>query len=371
MNRPPADAAEQPGPVVALCGGVGAARFLRGLVRAVPPADVIAIVNTGDDREFYGVHVAPDLDIVTYTLAGVVNSEVGYGLAGDTFSLVDGLEALGHEAWFRLGDRDYATCLHRTLRMREGHGLAEISDGLRRHLGVATRILPMAEAPCPTLVELNDGRRMHFEEYMIRERAPDTVAAIDLGAAQNATPAPGVLDAIRAARAIVFCPSNPVVSIGPILAVPGIREAVANRSGPAVAISPIVGGAAVKGPARQLLNGLGIEVSARGVARHYRRYCAGLAPEHVRAMADAGDDSTAELIDAFVLDAKDRDQSADVQALGLRTAVTDSIMVDAAAAERLARAALGVAFGHRRDGSVDDALDTGVDTSLDDAEASS
>ncbi len=333
MSERAAETVDRGGPVVALCGGVGAARFLRGLVRAVPAEDVVAIVNTGDDREFYGVHVAPDLDIVTYTLAGVVDEAVGYGLAGDSFTLVDALAKLGHETWFRLGDRDYAHCLHRTLRLREGDGLAAVADGLRRHLGVSSRILPMAEPPCPTRVELHDGRSLHFEEYMIREGAPDAVAAVDLRAAQGAEPAPGVLEAISAARAIVFCPSNPVVSIGPILAVPGVREAVAARRCPAVAVSPIVGGAPVKGPARQLLNGIGVEVSARGVARHYRRHRAG---------PGATSDEVA-LIDAYVLDERDREQAGDVESLGLATAVTDSIMVDAAAAERLARTALEVA----------------------------
>ncbi len=155
--------AEKPA-VVALCGGVGAARFLRGLVRVVPAAEVTAIINTGDDREFYGVHVSPDLDIVTYSLAGIVNEAQGYGLEGDTFGLVDSLAKLGHETWFRLGDRDFAHCLHRTLQLRDGVGLAETSDSLRRTLGVATRILPMSESPCPTLIELTDNRTLHFED---------------------------------------------------------------------------------------------------------------------------------------------------------------------------------------------------------------
>lgn len=308
------------GPIVALCGGVGAARLLRGLVRAVPAEQIVAIVNTGDDHEFYGVHVSPDLDIVTYTLAGVVDGTLGYGLAGDTFQLVDALAKLGHETWFRLGDRDFAQCLHRTLRLREGQGLARITDEIRRHHALALRLVPMSEAPCPTLVELSDGRRMHFEDYMIREGAPDAVARVDLGAAACAKPAPGVLEALAAARAIIVCPSNPVVSIGPILAVAGVREALAKRRCPAVAISPIVGGAAVKGPASQLLRGLGVEVSAVGVARHY-----------------------ADWIDGFVIDERDRALEAEIAALGLRVGVTDSMMVDASASERVARAALALA----------------------------
>lgn len=318
-SEDPQSAAAPPA-VVALCGGVGAARFLRGLVRVVPAAEITAIVNTGDDREFYGVHVAPDLDIVTYSLAGIVSQAQGYGLEGDTFTLVDSLAKLGHETWFRLGDRDFAHCLHRTLQLRDGVGLAETSDALCRALGVATRILPMSESPCPTLVDLVDDRTLHFEDYMIREGAPDRVRSVDLTAAERATPGPGVLEAIASARKIVFCPSNPVVSIGPILAVPGVREAIRASTAPRVAISPIVGGAPVKGPASQLLRGIGVEVSALGVARHYR-----------------------ELINGYVLDEQDRALEVDIAQLGLATRVTDSIMVDSEAAARLAEVVLELA----------------------------
>jgi len=307
-------------PIVALSGGVGAARFLSGLVRVASPENVVAIVNTGDDREFYGVHVAPDLDIVTYTLAGEVNTDLGYGLAGDSFELVDTLGRLGHETWFRLGDRDFAHCLHRTLKMQAGAGLAEITDAMRRSLGVATRILPMSEDPCPTRVDLNDGRKIHFEDYMIREGAPDAVEAVDLSAAQSAAPGPGVLEAIASARLILVCPSNPVVSVGPILAVPGVTDALAKSRAPVVAVSPIVGGAPVKGPASQLLRGIGVEVSAAGVAGHYRDW-----------------------IDGYVLDQRDAALEAEIKELGLATRVTDSMMVDPEAAARLAAATLELA----------------------------
>jgi len=309
-----------PGPVVALAGGVGAARFLRGVVELVPPAEVVAIVNTGDDHPFYGVHVCPDLDIVTYSLAGRVHPERGYGLAGDSFAVVDALGALGHETWFRLGDRDFAICLHRTLRLREGEGLAAVSDGIRRFLGVEVRIVPMSEDPCPTYVELEGGRRVHFEEYLARDGAPDDVRAVDLSAARAARPAPGVLEAIAKARAILICPSNPVVSIGPILAVPGVREALEQARAPVVAVSPIIAGAPVKGPADRLLRGIGVEVSARGVAGLYRRIARG-----------------------FVLDQRDEALAPDIEALGLRTAVVDTLMRDAAAATRVAGAALALA----------------------------
>ena len=309
-----------PTSVVALAGGVGAARFLRGLVEVVPPDRVTAIVNTGDDHEFYGVWVSPDLDIVTYTLAGRIDPERGYGLAGDTFSVVDALGALGHETWFRLGDRDFAACQHRTLRMREGAGLTEIADEIRRSCGVAVRILPMSEDPCPTLVALSGGVEVHFEEYMVRDGAPDDVEKVDLAAAGSARPAPGVVDALRRSDTIVFCPSNPVVSIGPILAIPGVREAIAESEAPVVAISPIVGGAPVKGPADRLLRGVGVEVSARGVAGLYR-----------------------DLVDGFVLDERDAEQVADIEALGLKTQVLDTLMRDTDVAAALATATLELA----------------------------
>jgi LPPG:FO 2-phospho-L-lactate transferase len=305
---------------VALAGGVGAARLLRGLVHVVPPEDVVAVVNTGDDREFYGVHVAPDLDIVTYTLAGVVDGERGYGLAGDGFAVVDALARFGRETWFRLGDRDFATCLHRTLRLREGHGLAAVTDEIRRALGVRARLLPMSEDPCPTFVELAGGRRVHFEEYLVRDGAPDDVAAVDLAAARSARPGPGVLEAIAGAEGVLVCPSNPVVSIGPILALPGVREALAETAAPVVAISPIVGGAPVKGPAAQLLRGIGAEVSARGVAALYRDVAQG-----------------------FVLDERDAAQAVDVASLGLVPRAVDTLMTDVTRAARLAEAALDLA----------------------------
>jgi len=307
-------------PVAVLAGGVGAARFLRGLVRAVPAGAVTAVVNTGDDRAFYGVQVCPDLDIVTYTLAGRIDAERGWGLAGDSFAAIDALAALGHATWFRLGDRDLATCLHRTQRLREGAGLARIADEIRRAFGVATRILPMSEDACPTIVELSGGRRLHFEEYLVRDGAPSDVEAVDLSAARGARPAPGVVEALRGARTILVCPSNPVVSIGPILALPGVREAIAASGAPVVAVSPIVGGAPIKGPADHLLRAIGSEVSARGVARLYR-----------------------DLAGGFVLDRRDAEQVADVEALGLRARAVDTIMRDAAASEALARAALELA----------------------------
>jgi len=308
--------------IVALSGGVGASRFLNGLTAAVPPESVTAIVNTGDDRNFYGVHVAPDIDIVTYTLAGAIDSQKGFGLAGDSFELVERLSALGHEVWFRLGDADYANCLHRTLQLAEGAGLAEVVDAMRCEFSVATRILPMSEDPCPTIVVLGGGKRVHFEEYLVRDGAPGDVEAVDLSAAGRATPAPGVLDAIASADLLLVCPSNPVVSIAPILAIPGVREAIEASSAPRVAISPIVGGAPIKGPATPLMRGVGIEVSALGVAENYREW-----------------------IDAIVIDNRDADLAVAIEGLGLAVAVTDTIMTDRDASRRLAECTL--ALGER------------------------
>lgn len=307
-------------PIVALCGGVGAARFLAGLVAAVDPQRVTAIVNTGDDRMFYGVHVSPDLDIVTYTLSGQVDSNRGYGLAGDRYSVVDALGAFGHESWFRLGDRDFATSYHRTLRLAAGVGLTAVTHEIQTHFGVPIRILPMSEDPCPTIVELEGGRRLHFEEYLARDGAPDEVCGVDLSAAERAVPGPCVLEAISSAATILLCPSNPVVSIGPILAVPGIRDAVVDSPAPVVAVSPIVGGAPVKGPADRLLRGLGKEVSARGVAVWYQG-----------------------LIDGLVIDERDADLAKDIEAMGMPTRVIDTLMKTTEIAASVARAALSLA----------------------------
>ena len=308
------------GRVVVLAGGVGAARFLRGVVRAVPPTQLTVIVNTGDDRRFYGVHVSPDLDIVSYTLAGRIDPQRGFGLKNDRYELVDRLAALGHEVWFRLGDADYANCLHRSLRLAAGAGLDEVTDELRRDLGLQLRILPMSNDPCATFVELSGNKRLHFEEYLVRDGAPTDVESVDLSAAARASPAPGVLEAIEEAQTILVCPSNPIVSIGPILAVPGIREALDASTAPVVAVSPIVGGAPIKGPAHTLLRAQDIEVSALGVARFYQDW-----------------------IDGFVFDDRDRDLLNEIEGLGLEALTLDTMMVNAKVSEQVARATLRVA----------------------------
>jgi len=306
--------------IVTLSGGVGAARFLRGLVQVVSPEKLTAIVNTGDDATFYGVRVCPDLDIITYTLAGIIDPVHGFGIAGDSFQIVDRLAQLGHETWFRLGDRDYATCLHRTLRLAAGEDLRSITRILCEHHGLAIQLLPMSLDPCPTQIELEDGRRMHFEEYLIEQRAPAGVRAIDLSAANAARPGPGVLDTIEAADAILVCPSNPAVSIGPILAVPGIRKALSKSKAPIVAISPIIQGAPVKGPAHRLLPALGAKVSALGVAKLYQG-----------------------LVRGFVIDELDRKLAPAIAALGMKVGICDTLMNRPGVDKQLAERALSLA----------------------------
>jgi LPPG:FO 2-phospho-L-lactate transferase len=305
--------------VVALAGGVGAARFLDGLVRAMDPAELCVIVNTGDDRDFFGLRVCPDLDIVTYTLAGVVDRERGWGFAGDTFECLAALRRLRPDVWFNLGDRDLATHIQRSARLAAGAGLAQVTRELCAAFGVAALLLPMSEDAAPTLVVREDGSRSDFEEYLVRDGAPADVAEIDLAAAARARPAPGVLEALESARHVLICPSNPVVSIGTILAVPGVRARLERRRD-AVAISPIIAGRPVKGPADRLLPCAGVEVSALGVAQLYRTFCSGI-----------------------VIDREDAALAAPIEALGLAVRVEQTLMRDSQVAEQLARAALALA----------------------------
>lgn len=307
--------------IVTLAGGVGAARFLEGLVQAVPAEQITVIANTGDDFELHGLSISPDIDIVTCTLAGLINQSQGWGLAGDTYACLDWLGRLGADTWFKLGDRDLALHIRRTALLRAGSSLAEVSDQFRRALGVAARILPMSNQPVPTQIVTSAGE-MHFEEYLVRRRAEDQVLGVRSVGAEQARPAPGVLEAIGAAEAVLIAPSNPIVSVGTILAVPGIRAALEATRAPVVAVSPIVGGAAIKGPAAPLMTALGFEVSARGVAACYR----GLA-------------------DALVIDTVDAALADDIRALGMRAVVTDTIMRGPAEKRALAEAALAAAAG--------------------------
>jgi LPPG:FO 2-phospho-L-lactate transferase len=307
--------------LAALAGGVGAARFLSGLQRAVPPAEIVAVVNTADDEEFHGLYVSPDLDSVTYTLAGASNSVQGWGLEGETFATLEALQRYKSDAWFRLGDKDLATHLYRSERLRAGARLSEVTAEISRAWGLEARLLPMTDDPVRTRITVRDPdgrlRVLKMQEWFVRERAEPEVVQVDFAGADAAAPAAGVLDALELAGTILVCPSNPVISIGPILAVPGLRAALRARRDRVVAVSPIVGGAPVKGPADRLMGPLGIEVSCVGVARAYAEFCGTL-----------------------VIDAVDADLAPAVEAAGVRAVVTDTMMRSPEVAADLARHAL-------------------------------
>ena len=304
--------------LVALAGGVGAARFLRGLVRVVDPAAITVVVNTADDDWFHGLSVSPDLDTVTYTLAGAEHPEQGWGLAGETFTVMDALDRYGAPTWFRLGDRDLATHLFRTQRLAAGATLADVTREITEAWGIASHLVPMTNDRVATRVTVrrDDGSDevLAMQEWFVRERASSPVVAVDFDGASDSTPAPGVLEAIEQAETILVCPSNPVISIGPILAVPGIHDALVRRRDRVVGVSPIIAGAPVKGPADRLMGPLGIEVSATGVAQAYSEFCGTL-------VIDSGD---AHLIGS-------------VEATGVRAVVADTLMTDARVAAALAR----------------------------------
>jgi LPPG:FO 2-phospho-L-lactate transferase len=301
---------------VVLAGGVGAARFLQGLVQVVAPERVTVVVNTADDVTLHGLHVAPDVDSVLYHLAGLADEARGWGVRAETYHALDMLARYGQETWFQLGDRDLGTHIYRTLLLREGLSLSGAIDRMRRQLGIGCRLLPMTDATVATYVQTPAGW-LPFQEYFVRRRTADDVLGTEVRGIEGAAAAPGVLEAIGAAAGVILAPSNPVVSIGPILAVPGVRAALQATRARRVAVSPIVGGAAIKGPADRMLRTLGWEVSAVGVAARYR-----------------------DLLDAFVLDTVDATLAPRVAALGLEPVVTDTIMRGAAEKAALARATL-------------------------------
>ncbi len=309
------------GMIAALAGGVGAARFLRGLVRATPAEDVVVVGNTGDDEIFHGLHVSPDLDTVTYTLAGAVGP-AGWGLADDTFRTLEAYARYGEPTWFRLGDADLATHLYRTSRLREGATLTEVTAEIALAWDVKARILPMTDDRVATVIDVvgPDGDEpvtMAMQEWFVRERAQPPVAAVRFEGAAEAKPGPAVLDTLGEADAVLLCPSNPVISIGPILALPGVRDVLRARRARVVGVSPIIHGATVKGPADRLMAAAGIEVSCAGVASIYADICATL-----------------------LVDESDSDRVADVERHGVRAALAPILMRDADGAAALARRAL-------------------------------
>jgi len=287
--------------IVVLAGGVGGAKFAHGVMRALPnPADLTVIVNVGDDFEHFGLEICPDLDTVCYTLAGLENPATGWGRRGESWRVMEAVAALGGPDWFRLGDLDLATHLERTRRLRRGEPLSAVTAAFCRAWGVPARVLPVSDQPIPTVVLTEEGE-MAFQEYFVRRRWQPRVRGFRFVGAEQALPAPGVLEALRIASVVLLAPSNPFVSIDPILAVPGVRQALAGK--PVVAVSPIVGGQAVKGPAAKMFRELGFTPSAAAVAEHYR----GVASH-------------------FVLDAADALQAAAVRQHVPRVLVADTLM---------------------------------------------
>lgn len=306
---------------VALCGGVGGAKLALGLAHVLPPGDLTLIVNTGDDFTHLGLHVSPDLDTVMYTLAGISNTQQGWGREGETWSFMSGLRKLGGEDWFQLGDLDLATHIERTHRLAAGETLSGVTRRLFAALGVGARVLPMSDDPVRTIIHTADGP-LAFQHYFVRDRCEPKVTGFSFAGAEQAAPAPGVLEALAAPDldCIILCPSNPFVSIDPILAVPGIRAAIGAARAPVIAISPIVGGRAIKGPTAKMMQELGVPQTAQAVGAHYGG-----------------------LLDGFVLDARDAALAPEITAGGLICRTAQSVMQSLEDRVELARSVLDFA----------------------------
>ncbi len=302
--------------ITALAGGVGASKLLLGLYKEMDPSLLTIIVNTGDDIVLHGLKISPDLDIVTYTLAGVVDSAKGWGLRAETFHALKHLAGYGRANWFNLGDRDLATHIHRTALLSEGKTLSQAADSIRIAVGVKSRILPMSDSPVPTIIDSNEGP-LHFQEYLVKRRAEPIVKGIRFANIESAQPAPGVLEAIRDADRILICPSNPLISIGPILDVPQIRDELRARKQKVFAVCPLVGGKSLKGPSDKMLAQLGHDPSALGVAKLY-----------------------ADFTGTFVIDPADKSESAAISGLGMRVAVLPTVMKSLPQKRKLARSVL-------------------------------
>jgi len=303
--------------VTVLAGGVGAARFLEGLVQVVPQEDITVISNVGDDEDFFGLRVSPDIDIVIYTLAGAVDAEKGWGLSGETFHALDALKRFGYETWFNLGDGDLATLAHRTQMLHEGASLSDATRSIADAFGLRLAILPVTDARVRTIVATEAGE-MPFQEYFVKRRTEDDVIGVRFEGVEVARPAPGVLEAIVTADVVVVAPSNPVVSIGPLLAVRGVRAALNDTMARVVGISPIVGGKTIKGPADRMMASLGMAPSAAGVARAY-----------------------ADFLEVLVIDEVDAGLASEVEAAGVRAVVAQTIMRGPSEKRALAEAVLG------------------------------
>ncbi len=305
--------------IAAFAGGVGGAKLAHGLAQVLPPQDLTVIVNTGDDFIHFGLTICPDLDTVCYTLAGLADPQTGWGRIDESYRAFESLKTLGGPGWFRLGDLDLGTHLERTRLQKEGVQLSTITEQFCRHWGVRTRVLPVSNDPIPTRVYTDEGE-LAFQEYFVQRKCEVKVEGFRFDGVEKSSPAPGVLEAIQEAELLIFCPSNPWVSIDPILAVPGIREAVASRR--VIAVSPIIAGQTVKGPAAKMYADFGIQPSALAVARHY------------------SSKKTGGILSGFILDQKDHEDEKDIAALGIRTLVTDILIPTAIERRRLAEEVL-------------------------------
>jgi LPPG:FO 2-phospho-L-lactate transferase len=292
------------GKVVALAGGVGGAKLALGLARVLAPDQLVIVGNTGDDEHFHGLHVSPDLDTLMYSLAGLSNPETGWGLAGETFQTLGMLRKYGAETWFNLGDKDLATHIRRTQLLSQGRTLSQVTAELCRRLGVAHPIVPMSDGPVSTFLDTDAGL-LSMQEYFVQRRCEPAVNGIEYRGSDSASPAPLVAEALEQARMIVFCPSNPFLSVAPILSIPGIKSKILECQGrvPRVVVSPIVGGAAIRGPAAKIMVELGHEASSVGVARWYQGLC-----------------------DTFVIDHQDAPLAEDIAALGMTPVIASTIM---------------------------------------------
>ncbi|PKB72962.1 MAG: 2-phospho-L-lactate transferase [SAR202 cluster bacterium Io17-Chloro-G7] len=306
------------GKVLAFAGGVGGAKLALGLCRIVHPERLVICVNTGDDDSFHGLHVSPDLDTMMYTLAGLSDPDFGWGLHGDTFTALSMLKQYGADTWFNLGDRDFATHIRRTQLLGQGATLSQVTQELCRSLGVEHQVIPMSDDPLRTVLETHDGD-LSMQDYFVRQRAQPVVNAVRYDGAQEAKPSPGLESALSDAEIIVFCPSNPFLSLGPILAVTGVADMLEKSTAKRIAVSPIVGGDSVKGPAGKIMAELGQEVSCVGVAKQYRNYC-----------------------DVLVIDQQDSDRASEIEELGVTPVVEPIIMQTESEKVALARTVIAL-----------------------------
>ncbi len=302
--------------ITALAGGVGASKLLKGLVEIVKEEDLNIIVNTGDDIEFHGLYISPDLDIVMYTLVGLVDTKKGWGIKGDDFDCLEMLRKYGLETWFKLGNKDLATHIYRTCLLKRGLTLSDVTKKLCNALGLKVNMFPMSDDRIQTMIVTEKGT-MHFEEYLVKRQSQDRVLDVKFEGIENSSPANGVIASILKSEIVILCPSNPIVSIGPILSVPGVRDAIENTKARVIGVSPIIGGGTIKGPADKLMRGLGLEVSPYGVAFLYRDF-----------------------LDYFIIDTVDVAEKNQIESLGIKVVSTNTIMSGFVDKVRLAKEVL-------------------------------